>query len=1381
MTTRASARAALWTDLSRSLSALELWEVPEEILVDIYAHLMQGLPTPDAEEGYDYLRDVSKDALSALAGAFTAVLETTRETPETSKNFWQCVLTSILQQREAGDDDDDDEVASGGSHRHLLVALHLIIAHALGMDKAAAGIVATMEAMEIGLMAAHVYLVWLQIPGGSAFGVFIPFLYREVLRLLHTWATLMYSPDSDVADPNMPRQLKRKQHQTRRAPVQSPALVASGQRVLDSLEATTTHVALQHDALTPTIDALLSVVNFMLLQAAPTELPRQILQTICLHQSPDAVHLVLGRLIPGVALRDNALPTGPWDKLRHAHVFHAWALDAIDEILRVMPANDGDNDPTDDDDETVPDELALCVLQQLCLRIPDKSDDRKKVCAGLQLLLSHHILHRPTSLSLFLTFLDSYARHEKVKYRQFAVELLADLVLEPALFGAADGDNDSFLGLVPLLRILGHRACDRVSTVRTKAIAGIAALLSFGTGRAATATHEQFASVLAAALTSSAIVCPTSLRSATVHAQLLALCRDRLFDDKTYVRRASLQVLEVLLLRQKDPDVLGDIHGRCADPSIIVRKQAMLTLTTLLTASPTDKDIQVTWNLGVLPLVLDPETTVQTSCLGLVDKILLERLLQWPKKHATDTFVAAVYDQLAHLDSFLIRFLQKAVRLLVQKGDVSAAKLVRHAIDGVRSRDDNKWTVSWVLLDELACRSDVLDDVSAADAKVVASCWAARTPTPRDLHNDVDDDNVLRILRVLCALAEKLPAAQATELATGLCDALQGFAHPLNLIPVALQGLHGIYGPTTKRAWRSPLFDACGAVLDADVPSWPTVERALQTMGDLILLDVDDRASTALPRSLVARLQRYLLPRVAADARETPASIRALAFVAVGKACLADEAFAKESITMFMRELQTSPLEAIRSNILLVLGDLCIRWTSVVDVYVPTIASSLLDRSLAVRRNTLLLFSQLLLQDYVKWKESLLHYFLRALVDPNEEMASLAQHILSGPLLLKTPSLFTMKFVEAVFVFNNVPTPALTGVISTPMLQNLSLSGNVHFPKRLVIYRFLLEHMRDEQKLQVSMKLVTEVLDDVVDGTLPLASDPTTITENSIEAVLQDALILLSSPEIRLSAPKDRDEELLEAGDTPASTLQDAKRSLLSKMSRKNFIENVVPVVIGLKHTLQAKRSPVMRYLMHCIKELFAFYKTEVQDILAADPQLAKEVLYDLRQFEQTTRRPAPPPATSFASQRASLGGLSTKKAVMMTPLTRIQREHDKRRDTDTGDAGLSDNLSKTLFLSPKPGHKSESDDDNDDNDDDIEVPKTLPRPVQQWNVSVESPYVKQAAPREGATAQTLDFSDLSSDSSDDAYESPSSPVPTFVGKGKGKARLVQPKKAKRA
>ncbi|OQR93722.1 condensin-2 complex subunit D3 [Achlya hypogyna] len=1350
MSTRASARAAVWTDLSRGLTALELWEVPEEILSDIYTLLVQGLPTPDAEEGFDYLRDVSFSALSGLREAFAAVLDATRENLELSQDFWRTLLTSLAQNR------DDSEDA--GSHRSLLVALHLIIAHALGMDKSVAGITATIEAMEIGLMAANVYLQWLQVPGGTAFGVFIPFLYRESLHMLHAWAMLMYSPESDASE--APRQLKRKQHQARRPLVQSVTFSSSGELLLDTLAATATRVALQHDAIAPTIDAIVSLVNFMLLQNVSTTVPRKILQNLCHHQARNAVLLVLGRLIPGVVLRENALPTGPWDKQQQVQLFHEWAVDTIELLLANLPA-DALPDVDNDDDTPATDEIVLCVLQQLCLRIPDKSDDRKKVgTAVLRLLQSDGLA--PALLSPFLAFVDSYARHDKVKFRQFAVELVAELAMDERVF-AAPVDDDTFMGLRPLLVMLGHRACDRVSVVRTKALAAIAALIAFG-GSATDVDNRRgrFATVLASELRATTPVTPLAQAIAVtrpIAAQLLALCRDRLLDEKTFVRKAAIQALEALLLLRKEPDVLSDIHGRCADPSIIVRKQAMQTLTVLLTAAPADTDVQVTWNLGVLPLVLDPEASVQASCLGHIERILLDRILQWPKKHAADAFVAAVFAQLSHLDSFLIRFFQKAVRLLGRSGQIAVAQLVQHAIDGVRDRDARKWTISWVLLDELTASGQALASVSATDAKVVAQCWADSRPVD-------DDDNVLRILRVLCTVApKKLPRAQASELAATLESALHDFAYPLNLIPVAIHGLQEL---ALETSWRASLWAGCEAALDRTVPAWAAVDRALQTMGDLVLLDLDalDRPSR-LPASHFQRLQRFVLPRLTPEAAETPSATRALAFVAVGKACLFDEHQAKECITMFMRELQTSRVEAIRSNLLLVLGDLCIRFTALVDVYVPSIAAALLDSSHLVRRNTLLLFSQLILQDYIKWKESLLHYFLRALVDPHDEMASLAQHILAGPLLLKTPTLFTMKFVEAVFVFNNVPTPNLTGVISTPMLQALSLAGNANFPKRLVIYRFLLAHMRDEHKLQVSMKLVTEVLEEVVEGKLQLAADPKDVRENSVEAVLQDALILLSSPEIKLSAQKDRDVEELEA----EPSLQVAKRNLLSKMSRKNFLENVVPVMIALKHALQAKRSPVMRYLLHCIKELFTYYKTEVNDILAADPQMAKEVLYDLRQYEQT-RRPSANPST-FTPRRASIGGfggLSTKKAALMTPLTRIQREHRPAitEDEETA-ATLSESLSKSLIVSPNGAS---------------EPPR---RQSQQWNVSVESPFVKQAPPSKSQemTKQTLDFSDVSSDSSDDAFDSASraapSPVSATSYKGKGKGRLARPKKAKRS
>ena len=57
-----------------------------------------------------------------------------------------------------------------------------------------------------------------------------------------------------------------------------------------------------------------------------------------------------------------------------------------------------------------------------------------------------------------------------------------------------------------------------------------------------------------------------------------------------------------------------------------------------------------------------------------------------------------------------------------------------------------------------------------------------------------------------------------------------------------------------------------------------------------------------------------------------PDEIRAHAFVALGKLCLSNYDLAKQYITVFVRELQstTSPV-AVRNNLLFILSDLCVR------------------------------------------------------------------------------------------------------------------------------------------------------------------------------------------------------------------------------------------------------------------------------------------------------------------------------------------------------------------------------------------------------------------------------------------------------------------------
>ena len=139
--------------------------------------------------------------------------------------------------------------------------------------------------------------------------------------------------------------------------------------------------------------------------------------------------------------------------------------------------------------------------------------------------------------------------------------------------------------------------------------------------------------------------------------------------------------------------------------------------------------------------------------------------------------------------------------------------------------------------------------------------------------------------------------------------------------------------------------------------------------------------------------------------------------------------------------------------------------------------------------------------------------------------------------------------------------------------------------------------------------------------------------------------------EIKLSATtrEDADEEV--------SAISKAKANLVSKISKKNLVENIVPVVISFKNMLEKKHSPLLRPLLTYLRAIMADHKQEVQgawqdvcvnlgpfwgrapplgccpalcphapliisaDIMAADRQLAQELTFDLKKFENDSRR----------------------------------------------------------------------------------------------------------------------------------------------------------------
>lgn len=428
------------------------------------------------------------------------------------------------------------------------------------------------------------------------------------------------------------------------------------------------------------------------------------------------------------------------------------------------------------------------------------------------------------------------------------------------------------------------------------------------------------------------------------------------------------------------------------------------------------------------------------------------------------------------------------------------------------------------------------------------------------------------------------------------------------------------------------------------------------------------------PRALYELVQTLLPPTLPHTEALTPTAIRAHAFTVLGKLCLRDEGLAKKSLNLLARELHPAapfPNPSVQSNALLVLGDLCVRYTNMADRYLPVMASCLQagtsDPEVDIlgtsstsnakgfgitRKHAVLLLSSLLLQDYIKWRGLLFHRFLVACSDQDEQVATLAESVLSGPLATRQPKLFFNHFVEALFVLNKCTAhPIYIAAAShgdggsgiAVGFEGIYLDGQLGRLRRCRMYDFLISKLSDEEKIGVTARLAKEVLGEAVNSSsqsgdlakVCLSNTPpdaqTSPKLSSAWNVLVDTFYILMSPQLKVGKSSStsgntttatNEDETLEDPNilpNPNRQVQVAKSRLLSKISRKHLMEIVLPILCQLKTKLEASHSPLLKDLMMYLLDIFRRYKVEAKEFLANDPTLLQEMEYDARQFMAST------------------------------------------------------------------------------------------------------------------------------------------------------------------
>ncbi|XP_059723175.1 condensin-2 complex subunit D3 isoform X2 [Haemorhous mexicanus] len=916
------------------------------------------------------------------------------------------------------------------------------------------------------------------------------------------------------------------------------------------------------------------------------------------------------------------------------------------------------------------------LLQHICTKVPDKADYRTYAAQALVALLDKLPC---AEFAEFIAWLYKYSL-SKVSYRVFALDVaLALLELPERSPGSSlSQEQQSLLKHKFLVQVMVFGRCsDKAPVVRSKALSSLAHCLEME----AAAALESIQDLLQSSSVRTVLEANANTASVTVSAEgiesffstvsnhpvktlatlrtieltdssgtagpdgkeVMAMLRVRAGDEKTNVRKSALQVFVSLLKQGVVPctaEELGVLQERCRDPALSVRKQALHSITELLLSQHSNVLVQKAWLNGVVPVVMDAESSVQEKALDCLDQLLLQHIKPYNKSRSGDEGQKLAWDLLSLLSSEskeLSRYLSKAF-LMWSKQNKFTSTFVNNVMSHVETEHSR---AAWMLLAKVAGSSPKLDY-----SKIVGS-WDSISR-----QQNTSSGTVGHVLCVIGHVAKHLPRSSCEGLKESIQRWLKESQCPLEVISPAVETLQRLCqaSAAAPEETQELLNQVCGDLVStcesyisnivlredgAGQLQEDLLVRHLFLLGEAAQLcpaKVDKHIFLVVQSILASSGSEDQLP-ACTDSEEIPSSqplsqfrgsamppvVRAHALITLGKLCLQHEELAKKCIAALARELEVSPDVAVRNNAALVLCDLCVRYTSLGDRYIPNISLCLRDPHPFIRRQTLILLTNLLQEEFVKWKDCLFFRFVSVLVDPNPDIARFAEFCLVHLLLKRNPVMFSQHFIECIFHFNSYEKHQKYNRFpqSQRAKQLFSLKGKENKEKRMRIYTFLLEHFTDEQRFSITTKISHSILACFVDEVLPLDLEGSEL--------LSDTFAVLSCKEIKLSSMRSKPEEDIQADEDEMAmanaVMQVAQKKLISQVQKKNFIENIIPIITSLKSLMEQKRIPALKDLMNCLREMMQDYRNEIKDFFAVDKQLAAELEYDMKKYEEQLAR----------------------------------------------------------------------------------------------------------------------------------------------------------------
>uniref|UniRef100_A0A669ELN4 Non-SMC condensin II complex, subunit D3 n=1 Tax=Oreochromis niloticus TaxID=8128 RepID=A0A669ELN4_ORENI len=852
-------------------------------------------------------------------------------------------------------------------------------------------------------------------------------------------------------------------------------------------------------------------------------------------------------------------------------------------------------------------ELALpflqILLQHICFQMVEKNEYRSHGAQAVGMLTSQMASE---DYACFIKWLCNFSRSSKMVHRLFSVDVVMVLLEQPERRPEECRDPDLVCFLMHrflIQNLLFARRMDESPTVQGHALNCLAQCLELPSLNATRAIHNLFCAsentlthrISHTLKTYRTLPFRTVELSSTDTKENLALLLRRVKDSKTNVRKAALQALLGLLKHDVIPmswENLQTLSERCRDPSVSVKKKALQCVGDLLSVKPECSVVQKAWLQGVVPAVADSETSVQDKALEALDQVLLSQVKPYSAGCHLDAGQRLMWDLLGllcHECQNLSRYFSKAFTIWSKQ---------------------NKFTPSFI--------SNL---ISHTEADHAAGAWL--------------------LLSKVVSSSSRLPYVSHHLFAADLMSWLKTFTLPLEVISSAVETLYQFGCSEDIKQTQAFLNQRCGELVSACesyLASIILTDNGAQNLDEELMVKhlhtlgvaslqcpakVNKRTVLLVESVLTTHSEKLAelpasLPLSQFKANWLPTRVRAHGVITLGKLALQNEELAQKYLPVFARELEVGTEVSVRSNVVVIMCDLCVRYTNMVDHYIPNISACLRDKEAVIREQTLIMLTNLLQEEFVKWKGSLFFDFMVALVDPVPAIASLTEYCLLHLLLKKNPEMFSQHFIECIFHFNSYTKHKSYNKFSQSERERIhfSLKGQQYREKRFQIYCFLLEHFTDAQRFNITNKINQTILACFADEELPLDADGANILSETFNILsLKEFKLQTISSSAGAAAGEEAEEENMAT--MAKAVLQAAQKKVVSQVRKKAFIENTVPLIISLKNLLEQKRSPVLRDLMGYLQVTMQDYRNEVKEIFSGDEQLAAEMEFALKIAEK--------------------------------------------------------------------------------------------------------------------------------------------------------------------